>query len=93
MLRADVLATRERLIREVVERRMGPGAWRQREGCLRCHPDEQGVVWVVWARGEGDAGEALAVFTHPVSRLEGYRYVLEWHFAEVAQAPELAGRN
>ena len=85
LLGRDVLATRDRLIKEVLVERVGTA-----KGRVQLRPGKNGLVWVVWIKPDDRTGrgEALAVFTHPVTSVKGFHMIVEWHWSPVG-----SGRN
>jgi len=77
----DVELTRERYIKEAVALMVQNPA----DGYTELRQDESGLVWVVWATPSDRNGEALAVFTEPQARIEGYIMIVEWHWCALGQ--------
>lgn len=88
LLARDVLATREKLIRDLLISRFGPGVMARRDLLkrLRLVPElGKGLVWIVWKEGPDDAGTALALYTEPKTRVHGYHIICEFHWTELPQ--------
>lgn len=81
LLYADIEATRERYIAEVVALMVQPFD----TGKVELRQDEGGLIWVVWVSSGDPDGQALAVFSEPQSRIEGYHMIVEWHWIPISQ--------
>lgn len=82
LLVRDVLATREKLLRELLVQRFGPDVGKRRDLGKRLHlvVDEKGITWVSWKECWQSKPEALALFTHPTTRTQGHHLICEWHW-------------
>jgi len=78
LLAKDVLATREKLLRELLVLRFGAGV----DSTKRLHlmADDKGVTWVTWKEPWQKRPVAVAVFTHPKTRTQGCHLICEWHW-------------
>lgn len=88
LLAKDVLATRLRLINEALAIRFGPAAITPAEARTRLHlvTDPKGVTWVTWKKRGEKRPIAVAVFTHPKTRIQGYHLICEWHWKALDNA-------
>jgi hypothetical protein len=77
----DVEATRDRYIAEAVALMVQPSDI----GQIEFRRDDDGLIWVVWASTGDSEGQALAVFTEPQTRIEGYHMIVEWHWSPISQ--------
>lgn len=81
LLAKDVLATREKLLRELLVQRFGEAVIKRKDLGKRLHlVDEGDVTWVSWCEPWQKRPEAVAVFTHPKTRTQGYHLICEWHW-------------
>jgi hypothetical protein len=88
LLTEDVLATRLRLTNELLVARFGPGTLARPDLLERvsyvvdANP-RQPLTWVIWTEPKAKRGTAIAVFDHPVTRVEGRVISCEWHFCAI----------
>jgi len=90
LLVKDVKATQSKLAMEAVELRFGQQAITSGEYRQRLQVQKKaGQRWLVWFADGDKRGEALAVFTMPVTKIQGFMLVCEWHWAALG----VGGRN
>ena len=90
LLVKDVKATQAKLAMQAVQIRFGAQAITSGEYRKRLQLQKRGGQhWVVWFADGDKFGEALAVFTDPVTRIDGFMLVCEWHWT----ALEHGGHN
>lgn len=82
LLAKDVLATRQKLLEELLVERFGPGTIARPDLLrkLKLMVDDNGLTWVTWHEHRNRRLEAIAVFTHPRTRTQGYHLICEWHW-------------
>lgn len=85
MLAADVLATREKLVADLLAVRYGPRTHLRRDidQRLSLQTDTNGLTWVVWTEPTETQGTALAVYSEPRTHTKGYHLICEWHWAPI----------
>jgi hypothetical protein len=81
---ADVKATQQKLAMEAIEARFGrkvitSGLYKTR---MELRREGNARWWLVWHEDKAKQGRgtALAVFTMPVTRLDAFKLVCEWHW-------------
>ena len=76
VLAADVLATRERLLKEALQAKFGyvPALSRCKKSLREVHETKTGLIWICWD------DEAFAVRTEPKSSVKNCIYSVEWYF-------------
>lgn len=80
LLAADYAATKERLISDAVRCRLGkiPAVDDLKERMeFRTEGQKIGTQKLYWLVLDG---EAIALLTEPVTTVQGYRFVMTWHF-------------
>lgn len=85
LLAKDVLATREKLLRELLVQRFGPEVGKRKDLSRRLHlmVDEAGQTWVTWKEPWEKRARVIALYTKPETRTQGYHMILEWHWCPV----------
>lgn len=76
VLAADVLATREKLLKQTLQAKFGylPAPSRCAKSLHEVHETATGLVWILWD------DEAIAVRTEPKSSVKNCIYSVEWYF-------------